>query len=148
MKRSLVFVPAILIALFLLNSFVPKEKEASEKLREERQSFTGVKLGGKCLKVKNSIAKVDLNESGILFINETLNHCNTRGNRVKFSIAIQRPNTVFNLPVPEYVGSVEQANLKTILKSCYSGDVILIRILRPGKHDSIKKIKVEGNRGC
>jgi photosystem II stability/assembly factor-like uncharacterized protein len=38
MKRLLVFVPAILLALFLLNSFVLKEKEAKKKLLKEGKS--------------------------------------------------------------------------------------------------------------
>ncbi|OAQ39558.1 hypothetical protein A5893_08155 [Pedobacter psychrophilus] len=36
MKRLLVFVPAILLLMFVLNSFVPKEKEAVKKIKSER----------------------------------------------------------------------------------------------------------------
>jgi photosystem II stability/assembly factor-like uncharacterized protein len=38
MKRLFVFAPAVLLVSFLLNSFVPKEKEASEKPIEESKS--------------------------------------------------------------------------------------------------------------
>jgi photosystem II stability/assembly factor-like uncharacterized protein len=38
MKRSFVLVPAILLVLFLLNSFVLKEKEVGEKTNEETKS--------------------------------------------------------------------------------------------------------------
>lgn len=147
MKRSFLFVPAILLVLFVLNSFVLKEKEASEKPREEGQSCTGVMLGGKWLIdpfAKDSVAKVDLNHTGILTVQEAPNNGDTPGNRVNFSIAIQRSNTFFNIPVPEYTGSVQQAYLKTILKSCYFGDIILLKISEPGKYGpNIQRIKVE-----
>ena len=38
MKRLFVFVPAILLVLFLLNSFVPKDKDAGEKTTEGTKS--------------------------------------------------------------------------------------------------------------
>ncbi|HXH98738.1 MAG TPA: hypothetical protein VNI52_00605 [Sphingobacteriaceae bacterium] len=158
MKKSFVFIPAILIVLFLLNSFVLKEKEAGEKPKEEGQSCIGIKLGDKWMIdpfTKNPVAKVDLNQTGILSIQEVPNNENTPGNRVNFSIAIQRPNTFFNIPVPEYMVSVQQANLKTILKSCYFGDVILLKISEPGKYGpNIQRIKVgrikpkESKGGC
>lgn len=47
MKRLFVFVPAILMGLFLLNSFVLKGNEAKKKLIKEGKSFFGVKLAGK-----------------------------------------------------------------------------------------------------
>ena len=42
MKRLFVFVPAILLVLFLLNSFVRKEKEAGEKTTEKNKSVAKV----------------------------------------------------------------------------------------------------------
>jgi hypothetical protein len=148
MKRSFVFVSAILIVTFLLNSFfVLKGNEERKKSKEEGRSCMGIKLGDKWLIdpfTKDSVAEVDLNQTGILSIREAPNNGNIPGNRVNFSIAIQRPNTFFYRPVPEYTGSVQQAYLKTILKSCYFGDVILLRISGPGKYDSnIQRIKVE-----
>lgn len=72
MKRSFVFVPAILIVLFLLNSFfVLKGKEARKKPTEEGQSFTGVKLGEKRLidpHAKDSTFKLNRNKSGLVNI--------------------------------------------------------------------------------
>jgi len=50
MKKSFVFVPAFLIVLFLLNSFVLKEKKAEEKTTEATKSFKDVRLSDKSLK--------------------------------------------------------------------------------------------------
>lgn len=44
MKKLFVFVPAILLALFVLNSFVAKEKAAEEKRNEGAKSSTGLTL--------------------------------------------------------------------------------------------------------
>ncbi|WP_051189735.1 WD40/YVTN/BNR-like repeat-containing protein [Daejeonella oryzae] len=63
MKRSFVFVPAILLVLFLLNSFGLKEKEAEEKMTETSKSFTGVTLHDKSLinpSAKVPVAKVNI----------------------------------------------------------------------------------------
>jgi hypothetical protein len=147
MKRSFGFFPAILVVLILLNSFVLKKKEVGEIPREEGQSCTGIKLGDKWLIdpfIKDSVAKVDLSQTGILTIEEAPNNGNTPGNKVGFSVAIQRPNTFFEIPVPEYVVNVQQAHFETILKRCYYEDVILLRVSGREKHDSnILKIKVD-----
>ena len=69
MKRLFVFVPAILLVLFLLNSFVKKEKEAGEKTTEGIKSFTGVTLRDKSLTdpfAKVPGAKVNRNKSGLV----------------------------------------------------------------------------------
>ena len=70
MKRSFVFVPAILLVLFLLNSFGLKDKKAKEKTTEGTKSFTGVTLRVKSLKdsVKVPVAKVNRNKSGLINI--------------------------------------------------------------------------------
>jgi photosystem II stability/assembly factor-like uncharacterized protein len=63
MKRLFVFVPAILLVVFLLNSFVRKEKEAGEKTTERSKSFTGVTLRDKSLidpSTKAPVAKVNI----------------------------------------------------------------------------------------
>lgn len=63
MKRLFVFVPAILLALFLLNSFVIKEKEG--KKIEGTKSVTGVTLRDQPLTApfaKLSVAKVNRNK--------------------------------------------------------------------------------------
>ncbi|MBC7743904.1 MAG: exo-alpha-sialidase [Flavobacterium sp.] len=71
MKKSLVFVPAIFIVLFLLKSFVLKEKEAGEKTTEGTKSFTGVTRRDKSLKnpfAKVPVVKVNINKSELVNI--------------------------------------------------------------------------------
>jgi photosystem II stability/assembly factor-like uncharacterized protein len=71
MKRLFVFVPAILLVLFLLNSFVQKEKEAEEKTTEGTKSFTGVTLRDKSLidpLAKVPVAKINRNKPALVDI--------------------------------------------------------------------------------
>ena len=71
MKRLFVFVPAILLVIFLLNSFVLKEKEAGEKTTEGTKSFTNVTIRDKSLIdpfAKVPVAKVNRNKSGLVNI--------------------------------------------------------------------------------
>ena len=61
------FVPAILLVLFLLNSFVPKEKDAEEKAPEEIKYLAGMALRDKLIDSFRtaSVAKADKNKSGL-----------------------------------------------------------------------------------
>ncbi|NEU08387.1 exo-alpha-sialidase [Flavihumibacter sp. R14] len=65
MKRSFVFVPPILLILFLLNSFEPKKKEAGEKTTEEAKSFTAMTLRDKSL--IEPIAKIPVAKANVVF---------------------------------------------------------------------------------
>lgn len=69
MKRLFVFVPAILLVIFLLNSFVLKEKEAGEKTTEGTKSFTNVTIRDKSLidpSAKDSTFRPNRNKSGLV----------------------------------------------------------------------------------
>ncbi len=155
MKKSFVFIPAMLLVLFLLNSFVLKEKEGVEKPNEEGQSCTGIKLGDKWLIdpfTKDPIAEVEINETGILSVQEAPNNGKTPGKKVNFHISIQDTNTPFalsNIQVSEYMNkSVQEADLKTILKHCKAGDIILLILSESGKYaPNIQRIKVERKKG-
>lgn len=71
MKRLFVFVPAILLVLFLINSFVLKEKETGEKTTEGSKSYTGMTFRDKSLtdpSAKVPVAKVNRNKSGVVNI--------------------------------------------------------------------------------
>jgi len=71
MKRLFVFVPAILLVLFLLNSFTLKENEGLEKTPRGTKSFTDLTLHYKsliCQFGKVPIAKVNRNKSGLVNI--------------------------------------------------------------------------------
>lgn len=71
MKRLFVFVPAILLLLFLLNSFVLKEKESGEKTTEGTKSFTGVTPRDRLLIdpfAKVPVVKANRNKSGLVNI--------------------------------------------------------------------------------
>ena len=71
MKRLFVFVPAILLVLFLLNSFVLKEKEAEEKTTERSKSLPSMTLRDNSLIdpfAKAPVANVNRNKSGLVNI--------------------------------------------------------------------------------
>ncbi len=69
MKRLFVFVPAILLVLFLLNSFVLKEKQAGEKTNEAIKSFKDVMPGDNSStdpSAKDSVFKPNGNKPGLV----------------------------------------------------------------------------------
>ncbi len=69
MKRSLVFVPAILIALFLLNSFVLKEKEVERKISKASKLLKDPGAGDNSpidLSAKDSAFRPNGNKPGLV----------------------------------------------------------------------------------
>jgi photosystem II stability/assembly factor-like uncharacterized protein len=56
MKRLFVFVPAILLVIFLLNSFIKKQKEPGDTISDETKSFTGP--GAKVNRIKSEPAGI------------------------------------------------------------------------------------------
>ncbi|SDL80062.1 BNR-Asp box repeat-containing protein [Daejeonella rubra] len=69
MKKSFVYVPAFLIVLFLLNSFVLKEKDAGEKTTAGLKSFKDLWPGDKSQidpSAKDSVFRPNGNESGLV----------------------------------------------------------------------------------
>ena len=68
MKKSFVYVPAFLIVVFLLNSFVLKEKEAEEKTTAGIKSIKDPGLGDKSLRdpsTKDSVFRPNGNKPGL-----------------------------------------------------------------------------------
>ncbi len=68
MKKSIVYVPAILIVLFLLNSFVLKEKDAGEKTTAGLKSFKDLRPGDKSQidpSEKDSVFRPNGNKPGL-----------------------------------------------------------------------------------
>jgi len=69
MKKSIVYVPAFLIVLFLLNSFVLKEKEAGEKMTAGIKSIKDTGAGDKSLmdpSAKDSVFRPNGNKPGLV----------------------------------------------------------------------------------
>ncbi len=64
MKRSMVFVPAILLVLFLLNSFVIKQKEAREKTTKEpiNIAFKSADGGQSWQDISHELREINLGE--------------------------------------------------------------------------------------